>query len=403
MGETGKPGRRCLRPVPCPAYDVEGMESWLSDMSARGLFLTEDGFFAGLGFFRRGKPRRLWYRLEASPEPLGLLADFQPDQEAEDLNRSFGWTYVASRGQFFIYSSPRPAERELHTDPRVQALALELVCRRQRGAVVSCLLWAILYPLLRVGRTPLLLLIGGGTWFVLWGALLLLWWLIGSAAALVHLTRLRRRLSAGGALDRRKNWQKRAALYRAVRVAVPVVTVLWLAVFLQKWSVSAAGEGEIPLADFAGEVPFATMADFAPEGRYALEDIGFANTVRFESDLLAPAVISWQEIADIHLPEGGTVSGSLYIDYLETRSPALAREAAEEYAAMGRREPGYEALEPPAAEADFAAAWRDYLSPSVVLQRGNIALKATFLQTGSETIPLDAWASILADSLHPTA
>ena len=49
MGETGKPGRRCLRPVPCPDYDVEGMESWLSDMSARGLFLTEDGFFAGLG------------------------------------------------------------------------------------------------------------------------------------------------------------------------------------------------------------------------------------------------------------------------------------------------------------------------------------------------------------------
>ena len=34
---------RALRLCPCPPYDVEGMESWLSDLAARGLLLEEDG------------------------------------------------------------------------------------------------------------------------------------------------------------------------------------------------------------------------------------------------------------------------------------------------------------------------------------------------------------------------
>ena len=36
---------------PCPAYDVEGMESWLTDQEARGLRLSRDGFFAGFAIY----------------------------------------------------------------------------------------------------------------------------------------------------------------------------------------------------------------------------------------------------------------------------------------------------------------------------------------------------------------
>ena len=39
------------RPLPCPDYDVEGMESWLTDMAAEGLVLSPDGFFASFGFW----------------------------------------------------------------------------------------------------------------------------------------------------------------------------------------------------------------------------------------------------------------------------------------------------------------------------------------------------------------
>ena len=65
MGETGKPGRRCLRPVPCPDYDVEGMESWLVDMEARGFRLSADGFTCfDRGIFQVVPPGVARYRLQ---------------------------------------------------------------------------------------------------------------------------------------------------------------------------------------------------------------------------------------------------------------------------------------------------------------------------------------------------
>ena len=57
---------RCLRLPPCPPYDVEGMESWLSDMAAKGWRLEPDDFFFGLASFSRTEPGPVRYRLEAS-------------------------------------------------------------------------------------------------------------------------------------------------------------------------------------------------------------------------------------------------------------------------------------------------------------------------------------------------
>ena len=33
-----KIGKHTFRLPPCPAYDIEGMESWLSDLAMEGLF-----------------------------------------------------------------------------------------------------------------------------------------------------------------------------------------------------------------------------------------------------------------------------------------------------------------------------------------------------------------------------
>ena len=50
------------RLVPCPSYDVEGIESWLEDLAEEGLFLTNDGFFCGFGFFHKEEPKKVKYR-----------------------------------------------------------------------------------------------------------------------------------------------------------------------------------------------------------------------------------------------------------------------------------------------------------------------------------------------------
>lgn len=118
---------------PCPAYDIEGTESWLSDLAEEGLFLEKDGFLFGFASFRRGEGKQRRYRLEAAPQPTGLFSDQdRPDEEAEELSRLAGWEYIASRGDFYIFATDDPQAAELNTDPQVQALALENVRRRQR-------------------------------------------------------------------------------------------------------------------------------------------------------------------------------------------------------------------------------------------------------------------------------
>lgn len=68
MGENEATRRRVCRLAPCPSYDVEGMESWLSELAQEGLLLEPDGFFAGLAFFSRARALR-------SPLPTGSGAE----------------------------------------------------------------------------------------------------------------------------------------------------------------------------------------------------------------------------------------------------------------------------------------------------------------------------------------
>ena len=145
--KAGEP-RYAYRLPPCPAYDVEGTESWLSEMAKKGFVLTRDGFFAGFGIFEITKPQPLRYRLEASEKQLSAFSEACPPGEAEELYASFGWHYVAARGQFRIYCTDSDAARELNSDPRVQAIALGMVRKREAGNLAMTLFWLLAYPLL---------------------------------------------------------------------------------------------------------------------------------------------------------------------------------------------------------------------------------------------------------------
>lgn len=52
---------------PCPAYDIEGMESWLADQARDGWFLSRDGFLFGVAAFETREPATVRYRLAAAP------------------------------------------------------------------------------------------------------------------------------------------------------------------------------------------------------------------------------------------------------------------------------------------------------------------------------------------------
>ena len=400
---------------PCPDYDVEGTESWLTDMAAQGFHLTEEGFFLGVVTFEKGEPRAVRYRLEAAEKTTSMWAEDggYPDEAAVTLSQNLGWEYVANRGQFYIYRSAEPGARELNTDPAVQALALDIVCKRQRSALGSTLfsfiLWGILYPLLKTKGAFFLLMIAMRTWFFLWGAALLFWELGRGIVQLAHLHKLKQQLQAEGWIDHQKDWKKRAGRYHIGNFIRRGLTLLWFLLLLLYLGSYITEERKIPLADYSGDPPFATMADLAGDsGSYELQHWGFSNTVEIWSDWLTPVNYDWDEIADVTLPDGRQISGGLYIYYHEARSPALARAIAEEYLRKDRyentfnlfAENDFKSLDLAPLDVDFSAAYSNELHfPTIVLQDGCHVLRAYWYQTSQNKLSLDEWAAILADSI----
>ena len=55
--------RRIYRPAPCPSYDVERLESWLTDMAESGWHLVRESVFLGIFTFEKGMPKNIRYRL----------------------------------------------------------------------------------------------------------------------------------------------------------------------------------------------------------------------------------------------------------------------------------------------------------------------------------------------------
>lgn len=391
---------RLYKLPPCPDYDVEGTESWLGDMAANGLHLSQDGYFAGFAIFDKGEPRVTRYRLDAAPKGAGFFADdAAPDADTLSLSASYGWEYVTAHGQFVIYRTSDPNAPELHTDPQVQAIAIHQIRRRERGSVFASFLWLV-WPLLFLKGAWVLSMMNTGTWFVLAALALLLWSCVSAVARAVHFRRLRCKLLRGAPLDHHKKWRRRAVRHRVMSLLAVVCCVAWIVTLIYLWKQDIEGVGKIPLESYTGNPPFATIVDLAPGGTYKLDDFGLSNTVEIRSDWLAPTVIHWAEIATVGLSDGRTVSGGLYVDYYKTISPWFAQEAVRETLRLAQHSKYYEEYSLSDLDVDYAVAYQD-IFPILLIQDGSIMIKAQFYQTSPNyEIPLDEWAQLMAASIR---
>ncbi len=223
---------RRRRLIPCAAYDVEAMESWLGDQAAEGWFLEEEGIVGPWACFVSGPPRRTAYRLTSSlsaPELIG------PDEEARDLSAAYGWKYLAKRKEFYIYRATGEHWGEMDTDPRTQALILRAVRRRTIGTVITLLVMGLGYPLFLLAKDGQLGLLVRYPWYWMLPFAFVVWFLACALAGSRHYHRLARQLEEGRPLDHRKPWQPQARRYLACAlisvlltgmVAVQVVLVL---------------------------------------------------------------------------------------------------------------------------------------------------------------------------------
>jgi len=397
-----EPIPRTYRLPPCPAYDVEGMEGWLTDLAAQGLFLAEDGFFCGVATFEKGSPRQVRYRLEGAPRQVGFFSDGggNPDQEAIDLIQACGWEYVARRDQFYIYRTFDPAARELHTDPDIQAQTLNAVKKRLRSELISSLIWLVLCLVLNTFH-PLMTMLALGTPLTLLLTTLILLLLLRSLASVLHLRKLRKKLLTDGVLSGRENWKKGAVRYQVLNFLQIILIVLCVVLFLRGWSADIMDEGKIPLDQYTADPPFGTIADFNPQGNYQLESWVVPDYVQERTTWFAPVNLEWQEFATVTAADGSRISGGLYVDYHQTIAPLFARQLAEEYLREAKEERHYEPMEVTVDGMDFVAGYYNIIhSPSVILQKGNLVLHASFHEYNDSTgLALEDWLGVVAQCM----
>ena len=251
--------------------------------------------------------------------------------------------------------------------------------------------WLLIYPVLKLDGLLLPTMFTVGTDVMLLAFIIDIWWIAGSIARLIYLSRIKKRLEAGESIVRRV--KRSSARYIAPRIVFAVLAAATVCLFIARWS--EADKGRIPLEEYAGELPFATIADIVP-GKY--ERMGFPVTdgIQVRSDILAPVVIDFREYAAVTVSGGKAFSGGLLIDYYETVSPRLARATAEELLLNARLKRHYTPIELADTGADMQAAYYDEVHmPTVILQKGSRVIKATLYQTGEYTISMDEWAGKL--------
>ena len=404
--EERKEPKLVHRLIPCPQYDVSGMECWLSDMAKQGLLLQKDGFFAGVATFEKVSPQRVKYRLQPAQKSTSMWADNNgdPDEEVVELSKEYGWEYVAKRGEFHIYRTFDLDAREFHTDPEVQALAMNAMRKRQRDNLFSSIFFGLFYPWLIFKGKMMLSIVHVGTIPMVLIMIACLWMSIHSIIGAIKLMKLRKKVMEGEETGSGSDWRKGTWIYHANNIIRRCVYIAAILLFLKLMGDQMIYEAYIPLDEYTKDMPFATMEDFLPGGERKLMNmkVGNMNTVREWSDLLSPVNFEWDEVGEVTHPDGRVLSGGLEVIYHETKAPWIAKRLAREYLLKGRESKEFELLNLEIEGLDQVIAYNSTLHyPSIILRKGGKILHARFYThaSGTVTYRLEEWAGMLSECL----
>ena len=316
------------RRPPYSYYDIEGIESWLEDLITDGLWLDKNGYVFGFMQFRPGTPRKLKYRLEPIPKRKGFggTAD-DPDEKALTLYEEFGWEYLGTFIDFYIYRSMDEYPVELNTDPTLQAQTLAHL-RRRSGWVLgfmALLIFTVSFLLLREGRILLEIIKQGWQHTALF-ALYLFIVPIYFLHHYLHLTRLQKKLGRGEPLERNKNWRKGSFL-RRILISLP-----FLAFLLSQWSNvfwdSSIDRYALDPSEVSDPLPFVTMEQLDPERIFEEE---LDTRLSLWSTPFTPVNSYWFQYGSLSQPGENRWSGGLEIYRHEATHSWIADRLMTEY------------------------------------------------------------------------
>ena len=313
------------RPFPCPDYDLEGAESWLQGMAAKGLYLRKVRF--GLAGFAADAPRPMRYRLNAT---RGSVLDdtwSTPDGEEAALSAAAGWQYVCPRGRFFVYACDDPQAPELHTDPEVQALQLKHIRTDAWASFASEIYFAVIHPLLWF-RGEVWRMFAALPQYLLGFAAVAALGLALTLCRAFYLWGLTRRLRRGQAPVRDARQRRRGLWLQGAQAAEVAILLLFVVALFTRWGVPPAQ----PLPDYREPLPFATLADLAGGGSVVWDEENnyIRNTVTVSHTPAAPAIYDLEQHALIRRDGRAVLRGGLYGDYYEAKWDWLAEKLARE-------------------------------------------------------------------------
>lgn len=387
--------KRIRRLAPCPAYDVEKIESWLSDMAKEGWILEKDGDMFGWLAFVKEAPQSVQYRLEPKEEGTGF-GDI-PDLEVQELCKEYGWEYVDSYGLFFIYRSTRPDAREMNTDLQVQAAAMKA---GKRNSTITLVLDFILLGNIfgNFLSMPVWSLVHLGLGFHLTQLMTLIWVSIDGFLHWWHFRRLRKQLKANIPLNHSKPWRKGAAFHIFSKFAYILVLFLFFGLMfgscMQQLDLEHTKTGDYP-----GDPPFVTAGDIFPEGTFTSKSFlqGY-NAYTSDSTFFAPEFMEWNEYGEIQLPDGSVCEGVLRIAYYDTRWPWVATGVMKDLYRDAEKNSHFVEIKPPDIAVDEVICYNN-IYPTILIRQGNILVKASIGLRYQDHYLLEEWAQQMTEML----
>ena len=389
--------RRIHRLAPCPAYDVEKIESWLTDMAREGWILEKDSnIFGWLGFIQEA-PGNLRYRLEPQEEGTGW--GDSPDPEIRQICEEYGWEYVDSYGKFFIYRAARPDAREMNTDLQVQAAAMKAGKRNSTITLVLdfILLGNIFSDFLQAPFRSLAVM---GFWFHFIHLIALVWVSADSILHWRHLRKLQKQLKANIPLNHSKPWRKGAVFHIASKFAYVLVILLFFGALFGSCSRALSLEMEAPdTADYPGDPPFVTATDILPEGKFIAKPfLHDYNSYLEVCTFFAPKIVEWNEYGEILLPDGSMYEGILRLTYYETRWPWLAEGLMKDLYRDAEKQRHFVLLPIPDLNVDEVICYNN-IYPTILIRQGNILVEASIGLRCQDHYLMEEWATQMAQML----
>lgn len=394
------------RICPCDPCDVEGIQSWLEDMAAEGLFLAEDGVFCGVFSFERRTPGKATYRLDVAQKrkPRFLDSGDELTDEELELYRAMGWEYLLRYGDFRVYRSVERETLELNTESETHAITIGLLKEKHRGSFVYAVLTALFWVFfaqsaLRYGFR-IAVSIGVVFFLSVHGVILDAW--LTNLLRLIRFRRYEKRLLGGDSLNHRVEWKKTAPLIYFMR-ALPFLFSFGVAFGLL--SALTHDTTEIPHGEYPGEPPFATVADVFPGGAITADNVWLDYGTFKMGETAVSRNVEWKESCDVTTSEGEKFFCILRLSYHETVSERIAWGLERDYYTYDRsrsRGKWFEDVTAPELDVDSVRVYYNgYGILSVLMREDNRVVHAVVtLDNQSNANQWHLWAEAMAEMMR---